>query len=61
MTITAPECGRSGREGVGLSAWDGAEVCAGVLVDVGTEVVVLERVDALELARTSVCCGRGRW
>jgi len=39
------------------------EVCAGVLVGVGvgTEVVVLERVDALELVRTGVCRGRGRW
>lgn len=24
-------------------------------------MVALERVDALELARTGVCCGRGRW
>jgi len=40
-----------------------AEVCAGVLVEVGveTEIVVLERVDALELVRTGVCRGRGRW
>ena len=43
-----------------LPARDGVEVCAGVLVDVETEGVVLERVDALELARMGICCGRGR-
>lgn len=59
-TTTVPECGRSGRKGVGLSARDGVEVCAGVFVDVETEGVVLERVEALESARTSVCRGRGR-
>jgi len=31
-------------------------------IDVETEVVVvLDRVDALELARAGVCLGRGRW
>ena len=42
----------------------GVEARAGVLfgADVGTEVVVvLERVEALELARIGVCRGRGRW
>lgn len=48
-----------------LLAWGGVEARAGVLfeVDVGTKVVVvvLERVEALELARIGVCRGRGRW
>ena len=42
-----PECGRSEREGMYLLVGDGSEVRAGVRGD----VVVLERVDALELAR----------
>ena len=39
-----------------MLAGGGVEVCAGVGfgADVGAEVVVLERVDALELARIGV-------
>jgi len=40
-----------------LLAGGGLAVHAGV----GAELVVLERVDALELARVGVFCGRGLW
>jgi len=43
-----------------LSVGGGVEVRA-VRIDEVEEVVVLERVDALELARMGVFCGRGRW
>jgi len=46
-----------------LSVGGGVEVRVGVggRIEVEVEVVVLERVDALELARMGVFCGRGRW
>ena len=41
----------------------GVDDRAGALVGVDgwTVVVVVERVDALELVRAGICCGRGRW
>lgn len=45
-----------------MLTWGGVEVCPGGVVGVSVETVVdvLERVDVLELARTSVSRGRGR-
>ena len=51
------ECGRSGREGMALLGGGGLEVRAVAVV----EIDVCEKVDALELARVGIFCGRGRW
>ena len=52
-----PDSGREGREGIYLLVEGGLGVRAGI----GAEVVVLERVDALELALVGDFCGRGLW